>query len=788
MATTSASSLGPQNLLQVVPPAALEAHLQAQQQLKSQTAAQQQMATPPPELAGYIRGQFEIMRNHRNTASGWSGRLIEALRVFNGQYSPDKMREVTKFGGSQIYARLTAQKCRAASSLLRDVYLGGDRPWAIKPPADPDIPPEILAQIDQLLQHEQQMVMQVTGQQPPADAEQKRREALIESAEDAAKKLATEQAQASEDKIEEFLRDGLFYHALAEFIVDLPIFPFACIKGPVVKIIPEVVWPGKGQGGQPTVQQLPKMMWARVSPFDVWWTPGVADIANANIVEKSRLTRAELNDLLDLPGFNQDEVRAVLQEYGRGGLNDNWDTTDAERAVLESRENPAWNRSGLITQMEFHGNVQGEILQEYGMIGASDPDRDYHVDAYVIGSHVIKANLSPSPRARHMYYITSFEKVPGTPIGNGLVDMISDIQDVANATLRSLVNNISIASGPQVVVNDDRCRPEENTDELFPWKRWHVTNDPVGNNSKPPVEFFQPQSNAQDLLTVFKAFVDLSDDVSAIPKYVGGDASGGAGRTASGLAMLMGNASKILQTVAANIDRDVFEVALMQLADLVMLSDTTGILTGEEDIYVQGVSVAVQRETQRQRQLEFLQHTGNPIDMSIIGLKGRGAVLRSVSQTIGLDGDEVVPSDDILQKKEDAQQQKQGNPDLTQQVDQGIQAGVEQGVQQLTAQLTQGFLASHVQMPGDNTQGAPPPGGQPGAPTGPPSGGAPGMGPSPGGPGMGGGGDMAAMAAATQGNQPTPLSKQTSQPQNVVGNQPGPQGAGRPRPPVGGPG
>ena len=56
----------------------------------------------------------------------------------------------------------------------------------------------------------------------------------------------------------------------------------------------------------------------------------------------------------------------------------------------------------------------------------------------------------------------------------------------------------------------------------------------------------------QDLLTVFKAFVDLSDDVSAIPKYIGGQPGGGAGRTASGLAMLMGNACKILQTVAAN--------------------------------------------------------------------------------------------------------------------------------------------------------------------------------------------------------------------------------------------
>ena len=90
--------------------------------------------------------------------------------------------------------------------------------------------------------------------------------------------------------------------------------------------------------------------------------------------------------------------------------------------------------------------------------------------------------------------------MPGTPIGNGLIDMIADLQDVANATLRSLVNNMSISSGPQVVVNDDRVLPEENTDDLYPWKRWHARNDPVGNNTKPPVEFFQPQSNAQDLI------------------------------------------------------------------------------------------------------------------------------------------------------------------------------------------------------------------------------------------------------------------------------------------------
>src|SRR5436190_12769411 len=141
-ASMAANPLGQQGVLSVGPPAALEAHLERQQAEKSAAAASQQ--PPVPELAGYIKTQFEIMRNHRNTAAGWSNRLLEALRAFNGQYSPSKMQEVLKFGGSQVYARLTAQKCRAASSLLRDIYLGSDRPWSICPPSDPDVPDDIV--------------------------------------------------------------------------------------------------------------------------------------------------------------------------------------------------------------------------------------------------------------------------------------------------------------------------------------------------------------------------------------------------------------------------------------------------------------------------------------------------------------------------------------------------------------------------------------------------------------------------------------------------------------------
>ena len=122
--------------------------------------------------------------------------------------------------------------------------------------------------------------------------------------------------------------------------------------------------------------------------------------------------------------------------------------------------------------------------------------------------------------------------------------------------------------------------------------------------------------------------------------------------------MLMGNASKILQTVSANIDRDIFDPLLHQLYDMLMLTDETGMLSGNESIKVMGVQVAMQRETQRSRQLEFLQITANPLDMQIMGEKGRAAVLRSVSKTIGLDGEDIVPSEMDMQQKELAAQQQ----------------------------------------------------------------------------------------------------------------------------------
>ncbi|MDX1297299.1 MAG: hypothetical protein R3260_03525, partial [Pseudomonas sp.] len=426
----------------------------------------------------------------------------------------------------------------------------------------------------------------------------------------------------------------------------LTVFPYAFMKGPVVKMATDVKW----VNGVAQSVDIPKMFWTAPNPADIYWQSGTRRFEDAEVIERIRLTRADLNNLIGIPGYDEEAIRAVLQEYGQGGLHDWVDSIDTERAQLEDREDPHTNRSGLIDALEYAGNVQGQYLLDHGLTEEEvpDPDKDYFCTAWLIDRYVIKVQIDPNPRKRHPYYMTSFEKVPGAVVGHGIPEILTDIQDVANASLRSMVNNLSIASGPQVVVNDERISPNTDSDDLYPWKRWHIQSDPLGS-AEPAVNFYQPQSNSQELMAVYQQMTVIADEISSIPRYMTGSSQvSGAGRTASGLNMLMQNAGKVLQSVAANIDNDIFGPLLQKLYDTVMLTDESERLRGDEQIRVRGVVFANQRETERSRVLEFLNMTANPMDAEIVGKQGRAELLREVADRIGLDHKNIVPEAENL--------------------------------------------------------------------------------------------------------------------------------------------
>lgn len=632
-------------------------------------------------LASFVREEFQRFKWHREEHN-LTQRYLSCLRQFNGNYSAKKLQEISQFGGSQVFAQLTGVKCRGAAALLRDVFLSEERPWTLEPTPVPEVPDDISTEIEQLLAVEIQTIQQAGMPVDPQQVEDRRMQ-LMAAASKASMQKAYDAARAAEDALDDDLREGGFYQAMMEFLTDLTIFPFACLKGPEIKRKVSLSW----VDGELSVKNKPKMFWRRVSPFDVYFSPGASRVEEADVIERIKLSRKDLNSLLGLATYRQDAIRAVLNDYDHGHI-DFLDDSETERANEENRENPYTNRSELIDTLEYHGAIKGEWLQEYGFSGIEDPDKDYHVVAWVIGEHVIKVMLNPNPKQRHPYYVACFERIPGSLYGNALPEIIEDAQEVANAAFRSLVNNMSIASGPQVMVNEERLAPSVDPDTLYPWKRWRYISDPLMQEQQTPVSFFQPGSNAPELLGVYKSMMEIMDEVSAIPRYItgSGNASGGAASTASGLSMLMTNASKVLQNIAAMIDDDIIRPVLEDLYILKMLTDTSGLMRGDEAIVVRGVSVAAAKEMDRMRQIEFMQLTSNPMDMQIIGMNGRAAILRSVASKIGLPHEEIVPTRDQIKMQQEAMKQQEAMMQEAAAQAQGTQSSV--GGQERTSEET----------------------------------------------------------------------------------------------------
>jgi hypothetical protein len=598
-------------------------------------------------------------------------RMLQNMRARRGEYDPEKLGAIQQMGGSEVFAGLTSVKCRAATAWLRDVMMatGSERPWTLKPTPVADLPPDINDKIVQAVAGPLAQMMQA-GQQVTDDQLVQALSDARDEVYNAVQEEARKRSDRMSDKMEDQLIEGGFLRALDQFLEDITTFPCAILKGPVIRKRKELKWvPGKDGQYKVQVTDVLKEEWERVSPFDIFPSPAATTIQDGYLIEKHKLTREDLTALIGVDGYDEASIRVVLDEYGRGGLRE-WLTNDVAQAAAEGKStiHIAQNVDGIIEALQFWGSVQGKMLIEWGLTDEDipDPTKEYNVEAWLIGHYVIKAVLNYDPLGRKPYYKASYEDVPGSWWGNSVADLIRDTQVVANAALRGIVNNMGIASGPQVTVNVERLAPGEDVTTLTPWRIWQVTNDNTGAG-QPPIGFYQPDSRIGELMTVFQAFTSLADEYSGLPKYITGEA-GSAGRTASGLSMLMGNAGKAIKQVVANIDIGVMTPMLERLYDHNMQYSDDPELKGDVQIVARGAESLINKESAQLRRNEFLAATANPIDMQIVGVQGRAAVLRETAKNLDMDVDKVVPPMSQLKQKLAAMQimqqgqQNQGTP------------------------------------------------------------------------------------------------------------------------------
>lgn len=627
--------------------------------------------------------------------------LYESALQRNGEYTESKLQDIVKLSSSTIFMNITSVKCRAAEAWLRDILSpNNDSIWSISPSPISELKPDVK-------QYIYKTIVEKTQQDPSLLATYQDQEDMAkfvignlykemqQSAEEACEKMRT--------KISDQIVESNWQEALFEVISDVVTFKAGFLKGPVLRREKSLVWEQDTKTGKWKATNGMKIItrYERVSPFDIYPSPESTKISDGYIIQRHRLTRQDLSALIGVAGYDENSVRQVLIEYGKGGLKD-WlyQTTLKEKAEGRDTQTNQNLQDTTIDAIEFWGSCQGRLLLEWGMDDKEipDPDIDYQINAWKIGSYIIKAMINPHPLGRKPYHKTSFEEIPGSFWGRGVPELMADIQAACNATVRALVNNLAISSGPQCAIDTARMDADTNVEEMYPWKIWYYDSDSASWAGAKPIEFFQPDSNSRELMEVYRDFEDKASNYTGIPAFTYGGADAGASsRTATGLSMLMNNASKGIKFVLSNIDKNYIKESIRDLYEFNMLYDEDDSIKGDLVVSAKGALYLVQQEQMQIRRTEFMNMlASNPIYLDIIGEKGILVILREAIKSLEMPIDSIIPSDKEMELR-DVYKQKAAALDQIilgiQQLTEGVQTGQ---IQQ--DQATQMIIQSVMQM------------------------------------------------------------------------------------------
>ncbi len=616
-------------------------------------SAQKQMAPLIQGLASHTRKRWEVMRDHHRESI--EDRLSKCVRARNMQYEPAKLAEIKDQGGSEIFMGIVSAKCRTATAWLRDTLLGqgSDKPWSLSATPIPEVPPDVAQHMQSILQQNLQQFY-IEGGAPPNPAELKQLAGgMKDTAMRALKHEAEKRVERMEKKMEDQLAEGGFTKALFEFTNDIATFPFAVMRGPTPRKRKTLKYV---DGGLAAVDVL-RDEWERVDPYKFYWSPWGDDVQSVAVIELHHLTRDDVEAMLGVDGYDQDAVRSLLADFGSCGS----DWLEHDDSEIEELGNKDFDESAndVVAAIQLWDTIPGGMLLEWGMDEAEieDAQRSYPCEVWMIDNTVIKAVLNYDPLGRKPYYVTSFEKIPGRIDGNGVADLCMDAQNMCNASARALANNMGISSGPQVGVNVSRLPSGEDITQMYPWKIWQFKQSEYGDSS-PPMTFFQPNSNAHELMGVFNRFMEIADEVSGIPRYMTGQHVPGAGRTSSGLSMLMSNAGKSIKQVISNVDFDVLTPMLERQYQRNLRYSKDPDLIGDVQIMARGAMSLVVKEAEAVRKTDFLRLVlESPVAQQIVGLPGTAELLRDLAGNLNTNIDRLVPSREDVEKQQAVAQQ-----------------------------------------------------------------------------------------------------------------------------------
>ena len=614
-------------------------------------------------LAKMVRDAFNLSEaGRRNIERDW----ISSLQQYKGVYEPDVLARIRP-NRSRAFVRITRNKVRTVDSRLSDLLFpaNGDKNWDVIPTPIPEFSPEYRQQFIEAYQQE-------TGQELSPE---KLALLMSETAEGQAKKMSKViHDQLAELKYREIVR---------EVIHSGNIYGTGILKGPLVSL-------SENRQYYKSVKEDGSERWLlkehdRIIPFvenvriwDIYPDMEATNFQDCRyIVQRRKMNKHELLTLANRQDFNGKTIRSYLNTYPDGA----YEKKEFEIRLqtigdIISNAHADSPTSKKYEVLEYWGYVSTDDLRKFGVtIPAKNQDSlEIPANIWVLGDRVIKSSISPIEGLRWPYYVYYYDKDETSPFGEGIPQVMRDIQELTNSAFRAMLDNAAISAGPQIEVNMDLISEDEDIQDVYPFKTWMRTGQGM-DASNPAVRMIPLPSYTMEFERMLNIFGQYADEVTTIPRHMWGESTPGVGRTASGMSMLMGSANVSIKDQVKNFDDGITKPFISAMYHWNMQFNQDEDIKGDYGIVARGSVSLIAKEVYTQALLQFTQLVSNPMDAEVIK---RAALIRKIAEALDLNTDTFVMTDEEIAAQ--TQQQQQLQSEQKEFMNNIIEAAREQGV------------------------------------------------------------------------------------------------------------
>ena len=406
---------------------------------------------------------------------------------------------------------------------------------------------------------------------------------------EAIKTRAAVMAKGAQDWIDDRLSEADYPAQLRILVDDASRLGTGVIKGPyptlrksrkmtggVLEIVEEII---------PT--SVVKSCW------DIYPDPACGDnIHNGQyLIERDRMVEKQVRDLMSDPRYNAEALAKVIEQGPK--CDSSLGNGPNESSDKSAKRFDVWYYYGFLTAEELIA-MDCDCDEAVGSSG---------VPAVVtmINDTPVKAHLSPLTSGRFPFDMMVWQRVAGSPWGIGIARQIRACQAILNETVRSLMDNAGLSSGPQIVVARGSVVPADGSWEITPRKVWLLKPDSDIANVGNALSAVQIPSIQGELLQAVEFALKMAENVTGLPVLLQGQqGANGVPETVGGMQILVANASSLLRRMARIFDDYITKPHVTAYYEWLLEFGEDDSIKGDFQVIPRGSSALVARDIRNQ--------------------------------------------------------------------------------------------------------------------------------------------------------------------------------------------